>query len=198
MIAEPRTAPRPVAASEGEEQTFGRLIRSARERQGISPRRLAGIVGISHAGIAWVETDRWDPGGPVRAKLTQALGLPGWMAEPPPPKPRSRPVAVPDEPAPAPAAEAEPSLELAAQGAEAEGQALGRMFGCPACGSRGRVVDSRQNAIGIRRRRECQEHGHRWTTVEVAGQLDVFVSALAGAVTARDALDKAIGAFRGL
>ena len=31
-----------------------------------------------------------------------------------------------------------------------------------------RVIDSRDNMYGIRRRRECTDCAHRWTTLEVA------------------------------
>lgn len=30
------------------------------------------------------------------------------------------------------------------------------------------VVDSRYNEFGIRRRRECNDCGHRWSTMEIA------------------------------
>lgn len=30
------------------------------------------------------------------------------------------------------------------------------------------VVDSRPNEFGMRRRRECADCGHRWTTIEIA------------------------------
>lgn len=38
---------------------------------------------------------------------------------------------------------------------------------CPKCRSETRVVDSRMNEDSIRRRRECRECGHRFSTMEV-------------------------------
>lgn len=39
---------------------------------------------------------------------------------------------------------------------------------CQICRSvKSRTTDSRNNDVGIRRRRECLSCGHRWTTIEV-------------------------------
>ena len=39
---------------------------------------------------------------------------------------------------------------------------------CQICRSvKSKTTDSRNNAVGIRRRRECLSCGHRWTTIEV-------------------------------
>ena len=41
------------------------------------------------------------------------------------------------------------------------------MMACPKCGhTKSGVVDSRKCADGIRRRRECENCGERWTTYE--------------------------------
>lgn len=38
---------------------------------------------------------------------------------------------------------------------------------CPVCGGVTRITDSRGNVESVRRRRQCQECGHRFTTIEV-------------------------------
>lgn len=38
---------------------------------------------------------------------------------------------------------------------------------CPQCGGDSKVVDSRRNRTGIRRRRECLKCAHRWRTLEI-------------------------------
>jgi len=42
---------------------------------------------------------------------------------------------------------------------------------CPICGSTSAVLDSRHilDGHGVKRRRQCRLHGHRWTTTETAG-----------------------------
>lgn len=40
------------------------------------------------------------------------------------------------------------------------------MIPCPVCEGTSRVLDSRPNENGIRRRRKCEACGHRWTTNE--------------------------------
>lgn len=40
------------------------------------------------------------------------------------------------------------------------------MMKCVACGEKTDVTDSRATKVGVRRRRECRECGHRFTTYE--------------------------------
>lgn len=37
---------------------------------------------------------------------------------------------------------------------------------CPKCGSDSYVIDSRDKPYGIRRRRQCENCGYKWTTLE--------------------------------
>lgn len=41
------------------------------------------------------------------------------------------------------------------------------MSECPECSGRSHVKDTRSSPDGLRRRRECVECGHRWTTIEI-------------------------------
>lgn len=41
---------------------------------------------------------------------------------------------------------------------------------CGVCGGESRVVDSRETKGWIRRRRECERCGARWTTFEMPGE----------------------------
>ena len=38
---------------------------------------------------------------------------------------------------------------------------------CPVCGENTRIINSRGNVESVRRRRECRECGHRFTTIEM-------------------------------
>lgn len=38
---------------------------------------------------------------------------------------------------------------------------------CPVCGGQTRITDSRSDGETVRRRRECRECGHRFTTREI-------------------------------
>lgn len=192
MIAEPRTAPRPVAASEGEEQTFGARVRAAREQRRWSPRYLAGRIDVSAATVLWIETDRWMPEAQYREKLERLLPeiVPEIVA-PAEEHAAEEPAPVLSRPGTAPAA-------IAAEPAPVPMQSLGiGGIGCPECGDNGRVVDSRENALGMRRRRrECRAHGTRWSTLEITGDLESLLGAVRRAQDARDALDEVLAAFR--
>ena len=39
------------------------------------------------------------------------------------------------------------------------------------------VIDSRKNPLGIRRQRDCQACGHRWTTLEI-NKADLVLAAI--------------------
>lgn len=38
---------------------------------------------------------------------------------------------------------------------------------CPVCGGRTKITNSRGDVESVRRRRECRECGHRFTTMEM-------------------------------
>ncbi len=65
---------------------------------------------------------------------------------------------------------------------------------CPACNkNRDKVIDSREAAYGVRRRRLCLECEHRWTTVELN---HCFEARIEGAMrTLRGALREMSGAL---
>lgn len=42
---------------------------------------------------------------------------------------------------------------------------------CPVCGGNTKITDSRGNVESVRRRRECRECGHRFTTIEIEADL---------------------------
>lgn len=49
---------------------------------------------------------------------------------------------------------------------------------CPKCTSDDSlVIESRKSPLGIRRRRDCQDCGHRWTTVEI-NRADLILAAI--------------------
>ena len=58
-------------------------------------------------------------------------------------------------------------------------------FPCPSCGGHSVITDSRATALGdvpsVRRRRECEVCGARWTTWETRGQLGAIARAVEGA-----------------
>ena len=43
---------------------------------------------------------------------------------------------------------------------------------CPVCGEKTRTTNSRSNVESVRRRRECRECGHRFTTIEL--EVDLY------------------------
>lgn len=38
---------------------------------------------------------------------------------------------------------------------------------CPKCGGRSAVIECRAKSYGFRRRRECRDCKHRWSTIEI-------------------------------
>ncbi|MBI4918208.1 MAG: helix-turn-helix transcriptional regulator [Acidobacteria bacterium] len=55
---------------------FGRALRQARERQGISQRQLASTLNVSHSYVSHIEAGRRQPSIAVLARAADAVGLP--------------------------------------------------------------------------------------------------------------------------